>query len=65
MPLLEALRQYGVEISRSQEDEVKEDLLAYALVGQADYLVTGEGAENLSAGMPTGSEEIEGIMRRR
>ncbi|MFZ4439909.1 MAG: hypothetical protein ACOYOS_15895 [Syntrophales bacterium] len=29
--LLEALREYGVEITRSQEDEVKEDLLAYAL----------------------------------
>lgn len=29
--LLEALREYGVEIARSQEDEVKEDLLAYAL----------------------------------
>ena len=31
MSLLEALREYGVEITRSQEDEVKEDLLAYAL----------------------------------
>ena len=31
MTLLEALRDYGVEISRSQEDEVKSDLLAYAL----------------------------------
>lgn len=31
MTLLDALREYGVEISRSQEDEVKEDLLAYAL----------------------------------
>ena len=30
-----------------------------------DYLVTGEGAENLSAGLPTRPEEIEGIMRRR
>lgn len=29
--LLEALREYGVEITRTQEDEVKEDLLAYAL----------------------------------
>ena len=29
--LLEALREYGVEITRSQEDDVKEDLLAYAL----------------------------------
>jgi len=29
--LLEALREYGVEITRSQEDEVKNDLLAYAL----------------------------------
>ncbi|MFH1983214.1 MAG: PglZ domain-containing protein [Pseudomonadota bacterium] len=29
--LLEALREYGVEISRSQEDEFREDLLAYAL----------------------------------
>jgi PAS domain S-box-containing protein len=27
----DALREYGVEITRSQEDEVKEDLLAYAL----------------------------------
>ena len=31
MNLLEALREYGVEISRSQEDEFREDLLAYAL----------------------------------
>ena len=31
MSLLEALREYGVEITRTQEDEVKEDLLAYAL----------------------------------
>jgi hypothetical protein len=31
MTLLEALREYGVDITRSQEDEVKEDLLAYAL----------------------------------
>jgi Xaa-Pro aminopeptidase len=30
-----------------------------------DYLVTDEGAENLSAGLPTRPEEIEGIMRRR
>ena len=29
--LLEALREYGVEITRAQEDDVKEDLLAYAL----------------------------------
>ena len=29
--LLEALREYGVEITRAQEDEVREDLLAYAL----------------------------------
>ncbi|MFH1148378.1 MAG: PglZ domain-containing protein [Pseudomonadota bacterium] len=29
--LLEALREYGVEITRTQEDEVKDDLLAYAL----------------------------------
>ena len=29
--LIEALREYGVEITRSQEDDVKEDLLAYAL----------------------------------
>jgi len=29
--LLEALREYGVEITRTQEDEVREDLLAYAL----------------------------------
>jgi len=29
--LLEALREYGVEITHTQEDEVKEDLLAYAL----------------------------------
>ncbi|OIP89377.1 MAG: hypothetical protein AUK26_11700 [Syntrophaceae bacterium CG2_30_58_14] len=29
--LLEALREFGVEITRAQEDEVKEDLLAYAL----------------------------------
>jgi hypothetical protein len=31
MNLLEALREYGVEISRNQEDEFREDLLAYAL----------------------------------
>lgn len=31
LTLLEALREYGVEITRTQEDEVKEDLLAYAL----------------------------------
>jgi hypothetical protein len=31
MSLLEALREFGVEITRAQEDEVKEDLLAYAL----------------------------------
>jgi len=31
MSLLEALREYGVEITRTQEDEVKDDLLAYAL----------------------------------
>ena len=30
-----------------------------------DYLVTDEGAENLSAGLPTRPEEVEGIMRRR
>jgi hypothetical protein len=30
-PLLDALREYGVEITRSQEDDVKDDLLAYAL----------------------------------
>ena len=29
--LLEALREYGVEISRAQEEDVREDLLAYAL----------------------------------
>lgn len=29
--LLEALREFGVEITRAQEDEVKQDLLAYAL----------------------------------
>ena len=29
--LLEALQEYGVEITRTQEDEIKEDLLAYAL----------------------------------
>jgi hypothetical protein len=31
LSLLHALREYGVEITRSQEDDVKEDLLAYAL----------------------------------
>ena len=31
MSLLEALREFGVEITRAQEDDVKEDLLAYAL----------------------------------
>ena len=29
--LLKVLREYGVEITRSQEEDVKEDLLAYAL----------------------------------
>ncbi|MDP2646836.1 MAG: hypothetical protein Q8P24_18020 [Desulfobacterales bacterium] len=29
--LLEALREYGVEITRAQEEDVREDLLAYAL----------------------------------
>jgi len=36
--LLEALREYGVEITRSQEDEVEEDLLAYALPGMTQDL---------------------------
>jgi hypothetical protein len=29
--LLEALREYGVDITLTQEDDVKDDLLAYAM----------------------------------
>jgi len=43
--LLETLREYGVEITRSQEDEVKEDLLAYALPGMTQDLLVSVDPE--------------------